>query len=162
MCMGCGVSKFDHEEASPTFKRPTKRHSNVENDGTLASDRLLHEYGRKSNNDRKNVSSLTSGKWEPDARDQVNEKNEGDNAYPGFDRKFKVTAEEEKRGGDGGGDYNSSEKDKNEEENESFSDRGDDIALPGSPSFREYCVYPREDFNEDEGLFYLFNLGNVN
>lgn len=160
--MGCGVSKFDHEEASPTFKRPTKRHSNVENDGTLVSDRLLHEYGRKSNNDRKNVSSLTSGKWEPDARDQVNEKNEGDNAYPGFDRKFKVTAEEEKRGGDGGGDYNSSEKDKNEEENESFSDRGDDIALPGSPSFREYCVYPREDFNEDEGLFYLFNLGNVN
>lgn len=174
MCMGCGISKFDHEEADPKFKRLTKRNvpqSNIENDGTLASEQLLHEYGakdesshdRNNNNDRKSVSSWTGNKWEPDVRDQVNAKNKGGGVSAGgskdqlggYDKKIKMTAEEE-RGGDGrGGDYNnSSEMDKNEEENGSFSDREDDITGPASPSFREYCIDSRDDINEGEGFLY--------
>ncbi|KAJ0053598.1 hypothetical protein Pint_03054 [Pistacia integerrima] len=176
MCMGCGISKFDHEEAGPTFNRLTKRnvpHSNIENDGTLASEQLLQEYGAKDesspdrniNNDRKSVSSWTGNKLEPDVRDQVNAKNNGGGVSAGgskdhlggFDRKIKVTAGEE-RGGDGGGGgggyNNSSEREKNEEENVSFCDREDQIAGPASPSFREYCVDPRDDINEGEGFLH--------
>ncbi|XP_044467176.1 uncharacterized protein LOC123197059 isoform X2 [Mangifera indica] len=129
--MGCGVSRFDLQEAGPGFDGKPKRNvsnSNIEYDATLPSEQLMHVYGgkeeslpdRRDNNDR----SLSAG----DPKDQLG----------GFDRKFKSTAEE--RGGDSGG----------EEANGSFSDREDDIAYPGSPSFRDYCVYvePKDDINE--------------